>query len=132
MTMTDPIADMLTRIRNANTARLRVVGMPSSKFKEEVARLLAEGGFIEGCEVVEEEGKKTLRIKMRYGPKGARVIKGLKRVSKPGLRRYVGKDEVPVVMGGGGMTILSTSKGVLTGSQAVDAGTGGEVLCYVW
>jgi small subunit ribosomal protein S8 len=130
--MTDPIADMLTRVRNANLARLRVCSMPSSKVKVEIARLLGEGGFIKGYDVVEDDGKKVLKITMKYGPKGARLIKGLKRVSKPGFRRYAGKDDIPPVWGADGIVIVSTSKGLLTGRQAREAGTGGEVLCYVW
>ncbi len=132
MTMTDPIADMLTRIRNASMARLKDLGMPSSKVKVEIARILAEAGFIGGYEVVSEGTKRTLRIKMRYSPDGAPVIKGLKRLSKSGLRRYVGKDDVPTIRGGSGMVILSTSKGVLSGEGARKAATGGEVLCCVW
>lgn len=132
MSMTDPIADMLTRVRNANMARIRLCSMPSSSVKVEIARLLKEGGFIRDYEVVDEDGKRALRITMKYGPKGLRLIKGLKRVSTPGLRRYVGKDAIPVVRGAGGMVIISTSGGLLTGSQAREAGAGGEVVCSVW
>lgn len=132
MSMTDPIADMLTRIRNANVARLRVISMPSSRIKVEIARVLVEEGFIGNYEVITEGFRKILRIGMKYGPRGARVIKGLQRASRPGLRRYVGKDEIPVVRGGSGIVVLSTSGGVLPGDQARAAGSGGEVLCYVW
>ncbi len=132
MSMTDPIADMLTRIRNANMARLHVVSMPSSRIKVEIARLLAEARFIGDYEVIDDGSRRTLRIRMKYGPRGGRIIKGLKRVSKPGLRRYVARDKIPVIIGGSGMAILSTSKGVLSDEQAREAGAGGEVLCYVW
>lgn len=128
--MTDPIADMLTRIRNATRALHKTVAMPYSKLKENIARVLIAEGYLEDCNV-EGEKAKTLNLKLRYsGRRGA--ITGLRRVSKPGLRNYVGADEVPNVLGGLGVPIISTSRGVMTGRAARKAQVGGEVLCYVW
>ncbi|MFO7281620.1 MAG: 30S ribosomal protein S8 [Thermoanaerobacterales bacterium] len=134
MTMTDPIADMLTRIRNANMAMHDEVRMPSSKLKEALAGVLAAEGYIEGYDVEENVGKpgKTLRIRMKYSPDRARTISGLKRVSKPGLRVYTKADKVPRVLGGLGVAVISTSQGLLTDREARRRRVGGEVLCYVW
>jgi len=128
--MTDPIADMLTRIRNASRALLPEVEVPHSKLKEGIARLLQQEGYIADC-AVEAQPRKKLRLKLKYqGRKG--VIVGLRRVSRPGLRRYVAATEVPRVLGGLGVAILSTPRGVLTGTEARHQNVGGEVLCYVW
>lgn len=131
MSVVDPIADMLTRIRNGARAGLSVVTMPHSRLKGEIARILKREGFIADFEVQEEGAKKTLALRLRY--RGDRpVIRGLRRVSKPGLRRYVGADEVPRVVGGTGIAVLSTSQGILSDREARRAHVGGEVLCYVW
>lgn len=128
--MTDPISDMLTRIRNANLALLPTVELSHSKMKESIAKLLKREGYIEDCSV-ESKGRKTLRLKLKYsGRKG--VISGLRRVSKPGLRHYVGATEMPKVLRGMGTAIVSTSKGVMTGTDAQKENVGGEVLCFVW
>jgi small subunit ribosomal protein S8 len=133
--MTDPIADMLARIRNATQSRHPRVDMPSSRLKVEIARILESEGYIQGSKVVESqngEPQATLRIFLKYGPRGERVITGIQRVSRPGRRVYFGRDEVPDVLAGLGTSILTTSRGVMTGRQAVKAGVGGEVLCNVW
>jgi small subunit ribosomal protein S8 len=134
--MTDPISDMLSRIRNATIARHTRVDMPSSRLKVEIARILESEGYIQGFKVIEpKEGEvpqATLRLLMKYGPRGERVITGLERVSRPGRRVYFGRDDVPDVLAGLGTSILTTSRGVMTGRQAVKAGVGGEVLCNVW
>ncbi len=132
MVMTDPIADMLTRIRNANTVYHEKIEMPASKAKKAIAEILKKEGFIRGYEVVEDGRHQTLRIYLKYGPGKQRVITGLRRISKPGLRVYVKKDEIPRVLGGLGIAILSTSRGVMTDKEARKEGLGGEVLCYVW
>ncbi len=132
MTMTDPIADMLTRIRNANRAYHEVVDIPASKLKEDIAKILKEEGYIDGYQVVQENGFGVIRIKMHYGTEKSRAITGIKRISKPGLRIYAKKDEIPRVLGGLGISVMSTSKGIMTGREAKKAGLGGEVLCYVW
>ncbi len=134
MTMSDPIADMLTRIRNANTAHFDTVRMPGSKLKESLAAILAEEGYISGYSVNEEAGKpgKTLEITMKYSPDRTRTISGIKRVSKPGLRIYAQADRVPRVLGGLGVAVVSTSKGLMTDREARKRHIGGEVLCYVW
>ncbi len=135
MSNTDPIADMLTRIRNAQMAEHRQLAMPSSKMREAIARILKDEGFIENYEVIAGEPQATLRVGLKYVP-GSRplkpVIVGLKRVSKPGQRMYAGREELPWVRSGLGVAIVSTSKGVMTGQQARRLGVGGEVLCYVW
>ena len=128
----DPIADMLTRIRNANELRYEEVSMPSSKIKEGIAQILKNEGFITDFAVNEEEGKKTLNITLKYGPTGDRVITDLKRISKPGLRRYAEADKIPSVLKGLGIAIVSTPNGLLTDKQARKAHVGGEVICYVW
>ena len=133
MTMTDPIADMLTRIRNACGSKHRRVDMPASKMKLEIARILKETNFIQGFETVQsEEGRALLRVRLRYAAGGQPVIRELRRVSSPGLRRYVGVNEIPRVRNGLGVAILSTSKGLMSDRQARQARTGGELLALVW
>jgi small subunit ribosomal protein S8 len=132
--MTDPIADMLTRIRNAVTAKHTRVDMPASRIKADIARILMDEGYIQGFKLVEEPGavQKTLRLQLKYGPHGERVITGIERISRPGRRVYFGVEDVPVVLAGLGTSILTTSRGVMTGRAAVKAGVGGEVLCNIW
>jgi small subunit ribosomal protein S8 len=134
MTMTDPIADMLTRIRNANVAMHDETRMPSSKVKESLAAVLLKEGYIEGWDVAEEPSRpgKVLTIHMKYSPERARTISGLRRVSKPGLRVYSKSDQVPRVLGGLGVAVLSTSQGLMTDREARKKRVGGEVLCFVW
>ena len=132
MTMTDPIADMLTRIRNANTVKHETVDVPASNIKKEIARILLEEGFIRGYDVIEDGKQGIIRIQLKYGQTGERVISGLKRISKPGMRVYADKHEVPRVLNGLGISIISTSKGILTDKQARKENVGGEVICYVW
>jgi len=132
MTMTDPIADMLTRLRNANRARFEVTEMPTSRLKVAIAKTLKEEGYIKYFKTVRDQKHGVLKIFLRYGPSHERVITGIERVSRPGLRHYVSKDEIPSVLGGMGITILSTSKGIMTGQAARRMGLGGEVLCRVW
>jgi small subunit ribosomal protein S8 len=123
---------MLTRIRNANSASKDSVSMPSSKKLTEIARILKEEGYIESYEVIPMEPVSSLQIALKYGPKRAKTIRGLKRISKPGLRVYAGKDELPRVLGGLGTAVISTSKGVMTDRDARKAGVGGEVIAYIW
>jgi small subunit ribosomal protein S8 len=139
--MTDPIADMLTRIRNAVSAKHTRVDMPASRLKTEIARILQGEGYIQGFKVLDEvpgantkqpPAHKTLRLFLKYGPRGERLITGVERISRPGRRVYFGKQDVPEVLGGLGTSILTTSRGVMTGREAVKAGVGGEVLCNVW
>ena len=132
MSMTDPIADMLTRIRNANSAFQTAVTMPSSKKLVEIARILKEEGYVIDYTVVPGEVQPSLNITLKYGLKKERVITGIRRISKPGLRVYAKKDEMPRVLGGLGIAVVSTSKGVMTDKQAKKAGVGGEVIAYVW
>ena len=132
MNSTDPIADMLTRVRNASAARHREVTLPSSKVKREIARILAEEGFIDSYETEPTGVQETLTIRLRYGEGRTPVVSGIKRISKPGLRVYARKTEIPRVLGGLGLAILSTSHGVMTGQQARKLNLGGEVVCYVW
>jgi small subunit ribosomal protein S8 len=132
MTMTDPVADMLTRVRNASTAYHDATTMPSSKIKVNIARILEEEGYIGGYAVDDATPQPNLTITMKYGPNRERVITGIKRVSKPGLRVYVKKDEVPRVLGGLGVAILSTNAGLMTDRSARREGRGGEVIAYVW
>jgi small subunit ribosomal protein S8 len=134
MTMTDPIADMLTRIRNANVAMHDTVPMPSSKLKESLAAVLVDEGYIEGFRVADATDRpgKMLEIRMKYSPERARTISGIKRVSKPGLRVYLGADKLPRVLGGLGVAVLSTSQGLMSDREAHKRRMGGEVLCYVW
>lgn len=130
--MTDPIADMLTRIRNALVVKHDAVEVPASNIKKEIARLLLQEGYITAYDVVEDGIQGKIVITLKYGPNGEKVINGLKRVSKPGLRIYAGHDELPKVLGGLGIAIISTPKGVMTDSEARKANHGGEVLAYVW
>lgn len=132
MTMTDPIADMLTRIRNANVVKHETVDVPASNMKKELARILLEEGFIRGYDVIEDGKQGIIRIQLKYGQTGERVISGLKRISKPGMRVYADKHEVPRVLNGLGISIISTSKGILTDKQARKENVGGEVLAFVW
>jgi len=134
--MTDPISDMLTRIRNATLARQARVEMPSSRLKVEIARILESEGYIQGFKVLDvqpgERVQAVLRVFLKYGPRGERVITGLERVSRPGRRVYFGRNDVPDVLAGLGTSILTTSRGVMTGREAIKVGVGGEVLCNVW
>lgn len=132
MVMSDPIADMLTRIRNANLVRHEIVEIPASKLKREIAEILKREGFIRDAEYVEDSKQGIIRVFLKYGPQNERVITGLKRISKPGLRVYTQSTEIPRVLGGLGIAILSTSKGVMTDKEARNSKSGGEVLCYVW
>jgi len=132
MTMTDPVADMLTRLRNANSAHHDVVAMPNSKLKAHIAEILKNEGYIADFEVTDARVGKTLTLKLKFGPNRERSIAGIKRVSKPGLRVYAKSTEIPKVLGGLGVAILSTSSGLLTDRQAEKKGVGGEVLAYVW
>ena len=132
MNTSDPIADMLTRIRNASAARHRELTLPSSKMKREIARILVDEGFIESFATQQDGVQETLTIELKYVEGRTPVVSGLKRISKPGLRVYARKTEIPRVLGGLGLAILSTSHGVMTGSQARKLNLGGEVLCYVW
>ena len=130
--MTDPIADMLTRIRNALVVKHDAVEVPASNMKKEIAKILLQEGYITSYEVVEDGVQGKIVITLKYGPNGERVISGLKRISKPGLRIYAGCDELPKVLGGLGIAIISTSKGVMTDKEARKNNHGGEVLAYVW
>jgi len=135
--MTDPIADMLTRIRNAVTAKHTRVDMPASRIKADIARILQDEGYIQGYKVLDEsDGKsgasQSLRLFLKYGPHGEKIITGVERISRPGRRVYFGRDDVPDVLAGLGTSILTTSRGVMTGKAAVKAGVGGEVLCNIW
>ena len=132
MSVTDPVADMLTRIRNANAARKDEVEVPYSRLKWELARILREEGFISDFAQEEDDKQGLLHLQLKYGPHGERVITGLERVSKPGRRVYVGAQEIPDVLGGMGVTILSTSRGILDGRSARRIGVGGEWICNVW
>lgn len=132
MAMSDPISDLLTRIRNANLAYLERVEMPSSKMKNDILNILREEGFIKNFRLVEDRKRGVLRVYLKYGPQRERVISGLTRVSRPSLRVYVGKSEIPLIMGGLGTCILSTPKGIMTGQKARRLGVGGELLCKVW
>lgn len=132
MTMTDPIADMLTRIRNANTAHHEVVEMPFSNIKESIAEILKREGYIAEYEVVKGESYDNLKMTLKYGPNREQLINGIKRISKPGLRVYSKRTDVPRVLGGIGIAIISTSKGVITDREAREMNVGGEVIAYVW
>jgi small subunit ribosomal protein S8 len=132
MTMTDPVADMLTRIRNASIAYHDTTTMPASKIKVNIARILEQQGYIDGWSLDDAEPQANLTIRMKYGPNRERVISGLRRISKPGLRVYVKRDEIPRVLGGLGVAILSTNAGLMTDRDARKDGRGGEVLAYVW
>ncbi len=137
--MTDPISDMLTRLRNGVTAKHTRVDMPASKLKLEIARILQDEGYVQGFRLIEERAEKpgrharqVLRVFLKYGPHGEKVITGIERISRPGRRVYFGVEDVPHVLGGLGTSILTTSRGVMTGRAARQAGVGGEVLCNVW
>jgi len=137
--MTDPIADMLTRIRNAVSAKHTRVDMPASRIKADIARILQDEGYIQGFKILDAPGSgkpapvsKVLRVFLKYGPHGERLITGVERISRPGRRVYFGHDDVPEVLAGLGTSILTTSRGVMTGRAAVKAGVGGEVLCNIW
>lgn len=132
MSMNDPIADMLTRVRNANSAGKDTVAMPSSKKLVEIARIMKQEGYIAGYDVVASEPRDTLEITLKYGAKKARTIRGIKRISKPGLRIYAGKEDLPRVLGGLGTAIISTSSGVMADRDARKVGIGGEVIAYIW
>jgi len=135
--MTDPIADMLTRLRNAVSAKHTRVDIPASRLKADIARILQDEGYIQGFKLLDDGNEqtapvKTLRVFLKYGPKGEKIITGIERISRPGRRVYFGRDDVPDVLAGLGTSILTTSRGVMTGRNAVKAGVGGEVLCNIW
>ncbi|MCT4597402.1 MAG: 30S ribosomal protein S8 [Vallitalea sp.] len=133
MTMSDPIADMLTRIRNGNTAKHDFVDIPASKMKESIAGILVKEGYIKGYKLIEDGHIKTIRVEMKYGStKNEKVIAGIKKISKPGLRVYAGKDELPKVLGGLGTAIISTNKGIVTDKEAREQQVGGEVIAFIW
>ncbi len=132
MNTTDPIADMLTRIRNANSAKHKTVDVPSSKIKTAIAEILFKEGYIKSFEIISNENQGIIRITLKYDEKGTRVIDGIKRISKPGLRVYANKEELPKVLNGLGTAIISTSQGLKTDKEAREAGIGGEVLAYIW
>jgi small subunit ribosomal protein S8 len=132
MNLTDPVADLLTRIRNAINARQQKLDVPASKLKAEIARILKEEGYLANFKATEEEGRKVLRLYLKYGSNNDAAISNVTRVSRPGCRVYVGHTEIPRVLGGLGINILTTPKGVMTGRQARKTGVGGEILCEVW
>ena len=132
MNLTDPVADFLTRIRNSIRARHQKLDVPASKLKAEIARILKEEGYIANFKPTEENGQKVIRVYLKYGPNNEAVIRDLKRVSRPGCRVYLGRDEIRRVQGGLGISIMTTPKGVMTGRQARREGVGGEILCEVW
>ena len=132
MNTTDPIADMLTRIRNANSAKHKTVDVPSAKMKTAIAEILFKEGYIKSFEIISDENQGIIRITLKYDEKGTRVIDGIKRISKPGLRVYANKEELPKVLNGLGTAIISTSQGLKTDKEAREAGIGGEVLAYIW
>lgn len=132
MPVTDPVADMLTRVRNAQVVNMETVEMPASKMKTAIAQIMLREGFIKGCEVVEEGVQGTLKLKLKYGSNGEKTISGLKKISKPGLRVYCRKDQIPKVLNGLGIAIISTSKGIVTDAEARELNVGGEVIAYIW
>ena len=132
MNITDPIADMLTRIRNASTSKFKTVDIPASNIKRSIAQILLDEGYIKAFEEIENETQGIIRITLKYDEKGKKVIAGLKRISKPGLRVYASKDELPKVLNGLGIAIISTSQGLMTDREARQKGIGGEVLAYIW
>jgi len=132
MVMTDPIADFLTRIRNGNMVMHETVEVPGSKIKMSIADIMKREGYIKDYEYIEDGKQGIIRIYLKYGPNKEKVITGIKRISKPGLRVYVKKDEIPRVLGGLGTAVISTSKGLMTDKEARKAGLGGEVICYIW
>jgi len=132
MITTDPIADMLTRIRNAGQAKFKTVDIPASNMKKDIAEILFNEGYIKSYEEIKNDNQGIIRISLKYTEKGAKVISGLKRISKPGLRIYASKDELPKVLNGLGIALISTSKGIMTDKKARELGVGGEVLAYIW
>ena len=132
MSMTDPIADMLTRIRNANMVGHDSVDIPASKMKKSIAEILLEEGYIKGFDVIEDNKQGIIRVQMKYGADKEKVITGIKKISKPGLKVYAKRDDIPKVLGGLGIAIISTSKGIITDKEARKQNVGGEVICYVW
>ena len=132
MTMTDPVADMLTRIRNANTAGHTTVDVPASKMKKSIATILKDEGYIEDFEVIEDDKQGMIKVKMKYAPGKVKVISGIRKISKPGLKVFAKSEDIPRVLGGLGIAIISTSKGVISDKEARRLGIGGEVVCYVW
>ncbi|MCA0386109.1 MAG: 30S ribosomal protein S8 [Firmicutes bacterium] len=132
MAMTDPIADLLTRVRNANMVKHTSVDVPASNVKNKIVEILLEEGYIKGFDIIEDGKQGLIRIELKYGENKERVITGLKRISKPGLRVYAKKTEIPRVLGGLGLAIISTSNGIITDKEARKLGVGGEVICYVW
>ena len=132
MNITDPIADMLTRIRNANNAKHESVEIPASNMKKQIAQILVEEGYIKSFNVIDDGKQDVIKVFLKYGPNKSKVLQGLKRISKPGLRMYVGKEEIPQVMRGLGVAIVSTSKGIMTDKAARKENVGGEVLAFVW
>ena len=132
MNITDPIADMLTRIRNANNAKHESVEIPASNMKKQIAQILVDEGYIKSFNVIDDGKQDVIKVFLKYGPNKSKVLQGLKRISKPGLRMYVGKEEIPQVMRGLGVAIVSTSKGIMTDKEARNNNVGGEVLAYIW
>ena len=132
MNTTDPIADMLTRIRNANSAKFKTVDIPASKMKRSIAQILFDEGYIKEVEDIQDNNQGIIRVSLKYTDKGKNVISGLKRISKPGLRIYAAKDELPKVLNGLGIALISTSQGIMTDKKARQLGIGGEVLAYIW
>ena len=132
MTMTDPIADMLTRVRNASSVQHDTVDIPASNIKKEIARILLEEGYIKGYDVIKDGKQGLIRMQLKYGKNGEKVITGIKKISKPGMRVYADRNNVPKVLNGIGISVISTSKGIVTDKQARELGVGGEVICYVW
>ena len=132
MTMTDPIADMLTRIRNANSVGHESVEIPASKMKKAIAQILLDEGFITAFEVIEDGKQGVIKVELKYGPGKEKVINGIKKISKPGLKVYAKASDVPSILGGLGIAIISTSKGIVSDKEARKLGVGGEVICYVW
>ncbi len=132
MVTTDPIADMLTRIRNANQANFKTVDIPASNMKRDIAEILFNEGYIKAYEEIKNDNQGIIRVSLKYTEKGKKVISGLKRISKPGLRIYASKEELPKVLNGLGIALISTSKGVMTDKKARELGVGGEVLAYIW
>ena len=132
MTMTDPIADMLTRIRNAYTVGHETVEIPASKMKKAIAEILVDEGYIEAYDVIDDNKQGTIKVTMKYGADKEKVITGIKKISKPGLKVYAKANDVPKVLGGLGIAIISTSKGIVSDKKARELGVGGEVICYVW
>ena len=132
MNTTDPIADMLTRIRNANSAKFKTVDIPASKMKKAIAEILFDEGYIKEYEEIKNDNQGIIRVSLKYTDKGKKVIAGLRRISKPGLRIYASQDELPKVLNGLGIALISTSKGIMTDKKARELGVGGEVLAYIW